>query len=573
MSDPTTYGGVPIRGLTLEKLARKTLANTYHARNYGVKGDGTTDDITALQDLVDLIDEGGDPAALVMGSGVFYITQELELRADNLHLVLDGATILGPSAGTSDGGLLVVVDRVTTTRVMDGVIITGGLVKPQNASDNAVAVVSGHNVRVIGVNADLTTGQRGFVIENITPAPVALPLDDVRLIGCGSFGGGVTGIHVGNTDDDAIRNVVISGHVIDSATTGITVNTGSASKYINRVTLSGITILGPTTGINFSRVKNGTIQGVVIRDVSTTGLTMAAQAEDCVVNGLTVIGTGTPGSAINIASSSVRNILSNLLIDGSFTHGIAMNAADNTVTSATIRSATTGITTYADTNYSVFSDIVFDSCTTDVSSYRTGDKYSGLVDRTGSATDVLRDDASTIIVDSPTALASGNTNDYALPSVHGNLLLRISANASGSTLTGIAGGYEGRTVRIVCVANYLTLAHQDANSSTSNRIVSHTGNNITLFTSDSALLVYDSSSTRWRVLDFLTDTIYATHMTWAAGQYIDMTNTGADEAIIRCEATGDTVTADPTTDAPDGWLEFYIGGATRYVPYYTIDGA
>lgn len=54
---------------------------------------------------------------------------------------------------------------------------------------------------------------------------------------------------------------------------------------------------------------------------------------------------------------------------------------------------------------------------------------------------------------------------------------------------------------------------------------------------------------------------------------ISMTGTGADEAIIACEATADSVTADPTTDAPNGWLEFNVGGNTRYVPYYTIDGA
>lgn len=38
-------------------------------------------------------------------------------------------------------------------------------------------------------------------------------------------------------------------------------------------------------------------------------------------------------------------------------------------------------------------------------------------------------------------------------------------------------------------------------------------------------------------------------------------------------ATGDSVTADPTTDAPAGWLKVDVGGGARYIPFYTLTGS
>ena len=47
------------------------------------------------------------------------------------------------------------------------------------------------------------------------------------------------------------------------------------------------------------------------------------------------------------------------------------------------------------------------------------------------------------------------------------------------------------------------------------------------------------------------------------------TGTGAGEAILECEATGDTVTANPETDAETGFIHIIIGGSARYIPFYT----
>jgi len=57
MSDPTTYGGVPVGGLTIEKLARKTLHGTYKLANLGIKGDGS-DEATAMESVLANIPDG-----------------------------------------------------------------------------------------------------------------------------------------------------------------------------------------------------------------------------------------------------------------------------------------------------------------------------------------------------------------------------------------------------------------------------------------------------------------------------------------------------------------------------------
>lgn len=68
--------------------------------------------------------------------------------------------------------------------------------------------------------------------------------------------------------------------------------------------------------------------------------------------------------------------------------------------------------------------------------------------------------------------------------------------------------------------------------------------------------------------------------TWSNVEHTGFTSSGlitstvaAGSPVFSFTATSDVVTADPTTDAPSGWMEVTVGGQTRYVPYYTIDGS
>jgi len=111
----------------------------------------------------------------------------------------------------------------------------------------------------------------------------------------------------------------------------------------------------------------------------------------------------------------------------------------------------------------------------------------------------------------PAALSAGNNNDYNPSSFGGETptgayALRLTGDGGGtSVITGIAGGVNyglgGREVLIINVsANNIGLAHEDANSTTANRIISPTAATITLAANDNAKLWYDSVSGRWRIV-------------------------------------------------------------------------
>lgn len=76
--------------------------------------------------------------------------------------------------------------------------------------------------------------------------------------------------------------------------------------------------------------------------------------------------------------------------------------------------------------------------------------------------------------------------------------LRLSTDAS-RTITGFADGADGRHLYIANVgSNDLVLANQSASSSAANRIITSTGANITIAADDSAILIYDDTTSRWR---------------------------------------------------------------------------
>lgn len=102
---------------------------------------------------------------------------------------------------------------------------------------------------------------------------------------------------------------------------------------------------------------------------------------------------------------------------------------------------------------------------------------------------------------SPAALAAGNNNDYA--GVGASSFARLSADAAGSTLTGVVAptetGTGDRLLVIVNIsANTLSITHQDVLSAAANRFLTATGATLPLAADDTATFVYDSTTARWR---------------------------------------------------------------------------
>lgn len=97
-----------------------------------------------------------------------------------------------------------------------------------------------------------------------------------------------------------------------------------------------------------------------------------------------------------------------------------------------------------------------------------------------------------------TTTSTGNQDDFA----HGSPSVLRCNNASLLTLRGLAAGVAGQQIVIVSVgAGQVDLANEDTNSTAANRIVNGVTGTISLAGgSGRAVLCYDATSARWRVI-------------------------------------------------------------------------
>lgn len=98
------------------------------------------------------------------------------------------------------------------------------------------------------------------------------------------------------------------------------------------------------------------------------------------------------------------------------------------------------------------------------------------------------------------ATTTGTTNDWAPAGLSTATVIRVTTSTT-TTLTGITGGASGRMLVLHNLGgNLLVLSNENASSTASNRIVNGNGANITLQADESATLVYDATTSRWRTI-------------------------------------------------------------------------
>jgi len=91
-------------------------------------------------------------------------------------------------------------------------------------------------------------------------------------------------------------------------------------------------------------------------------------------------------------------------------------------------------------------------------------------------------------------------NDYAPTGNATATIWRLSSDAS-RTITGIAGGSEGRLLKLLNVGSFdLVLGHQNTGSSAANRILMAQGQDLTIPANGAATLFYDGVTSRWRCI-------------------------------------------------------------------------
>jgi hypothetical protein len=102
-------------------------------------------------------------------------------------------------------------------------------------------------------------------------------------------------------------------------------------------------------------------------------------------------------------------------------------------------------------------------------------------------------------------VAFNKGTDYTTVGVSNNVvfgagsLIRLTG-ASAQTITGIAGGTDGRILTLVNTTGFIaTIANNSLSSAVQNRIITGTAADINLAPGASISLVYDSGSNLWRV--------------------------------------------------------------------------
>ena len=98
---------------------------------------------------------------------------------------------------------------------------------------------------------------------------------------------------------------------------------------------------------------------------------------------------------------------------------------------------------------------------------------------------------------SPAALANGNNNNYAPTGLSTAYMLRLTADAGGSTLTGLTAQTAG-SIRVICniSGGTLNIPSEDANSTAANRFTLSA--TVSLSAGDCMTGYYDGTSARWR---------------------------------------------------------------------------
>lgn len=97
------------------------------------------------------------------------------------------------------------------------------------------------------------------------------------------------------------------------------------------------------------------------------------------------------------------------------------------------------------------------------------------------------------------AQITADQNNYSLPNT---MIIRLSTDAL-RTITGFAGARPGISIIVNVGTQDLVIANSSASSTAENRVLCHTGANITLNANESVQIFYDFSTLRWRTVGFV----------------------------------------------------------------------
>ena len=341
--------------------------------DYGAKGDGTTDDTTKLQQAIDDIDTAAKGGVVYLPPGkTYYITQELQLRADHCTFYAVGATILGPVTHTTAGDLFTIGDRRTASRVIDDAHLVGGCWQPQAAADNAVGMIAATRSSVRGVVVTLPTGTAsgGVLLETTASCT------DVTIDGCIVTGGGAEGIRAGLTSASfVLTGLTISNCICDGQVNGLVVRGDLDTAQVLSATITNVSVRNCSgDALQFYRLTDSTVSNCTAANVSGHGCYIY-QPKNTVWSNLSLHSATTPtaskyGVITQNGTAGGSHLIRGVNIVGAWTAGVKNEAQDGQFADIHVSGATTAVTNNAAAR-TVWRGLTYDGVTTPVSNVST----------------------------------------------------------------------------------------------------------------------------------------------------------------------------------------------------------
>lgn len=485
-------GAQPVSGSGIDLTA-----SVFNVRNYGAKADGITSDSAAIQAAINASVTGADAGVVFLPAGSYKLTSALLITDVRTRIVGSGRTsaVLKPS---SDSAITINVNNTGTHGPYIeslGFYVTAG-VPGKFVLDSQNGSVTLRDVWISGVQGVMSTWAGAVRLQETNWSMV----DNIQIAGSGTDRWAI-GVDVCPNSLANRGNVTFVGGLIYRCQIGARIAFNNPGlQVINNIgffntkflwTGDGASVGG--TGIQAFTSRMLTLHGVHFEsfDVPIDGTSLF-----CVdVSTCRFVGT-TPGGPFSIGVS-LKSACNHVTIkNNEFDTGQAAPSGIAVQTDATAHAEIEVSANRYVNVATIWNDLATSSnrvlWTKDPSgrSFWFKDKVFANAYVTAQAN---------------VTLVSGNNNNLALP--FGGFI-RATIDAAGSALTGLVApsgvatgsGYIA-TFYKVAGAGAFTITNNDGASSAGNRILTPTGGTITV--TWAVVLIYDASSTIWRVQSFV----------------------------------------------------------------------
>jgi Chaperone of endosialidase len=435
---------------------------------------------STVQGAINQLDSSKLTASLA--DGLLYI--------GNSSGIASPVSLSGDATVTNTGTLTIGSGAVTTAKIADGTITFADLAS-NSCSNGQVIKYNGSNWSCSNDNTvstgDLTTSTNGLTVTGGTGSVVGSGVT-LNIATAGTSQNGLLAATDWNTFNAKENALTFTGRGIftrtGNAVNAVVCTNGEVLKYSGTLWQCGqdidTTYLAGTglslSGATFNLGNTSVTSGIYGAASSVPVLTVDAQGRLTGVTNTTISGLTTSNLS---AGAGITNAQ---LANPGITFALGTSGSDVAWGATTVNLGGTATLNIPDASASARGLINVTAQTI------AGDKtLSGNTTLEGSFATKKGTDFST----------TGTSNDANF----GNTSLVRLTGASAQTITGIAGGTDGKLLTIINAgANAATISNESTSSTAANRTKTGTGADLTLAPDASLSLVYDSGASRWRVV-------------------------------------------------------------------------